>query len=188
VALEAAFQELSSELRKLRDTLVALRLTVVEDKPLAGEAALVDHFDDTILEVMGLLEESLKRARVAQKEVESAADFNAVRRALAACQERFHTIEQRFSSDLVSYDKLKDLADLGSARKREWIPWASTVRQGIEECRAPLDAISKAIAACWQEIAERVGMTSVSVQTTNIGQKIFTRSGDRAELVHEGIT
>jgi hypothetical protein len=188
VALEATFQALSSELRKLRDTLIALRLTVVEDKPLAGEAALVDHFEDTILDVMGLLEESLRRARVAQKAIESAADFNSVRRALAACQERFHAIEQRFSSDLLSYDKLKDLTGLGASRKGEWIPWAKSVRQGIEECRAPLDAANKALAACWQEIAERVGMTSVSVQTTNIGQKILARPVATGDLVSEGIT
>jgi len=65
VPLEATFHDLFAELRKLQDTLVAVRLTVVEDKPVKGEAALVDHLEDTILEIMGLLDESLKAARAA---------------------------------------------------------------------------------------------------------------------------
>ena len=65
MALEAIFRELFSELRKLKDTLVAVRLTVVEDKPVTGEAALVDHMEDTILDIMGSLDEALKAARSA---------------------------------------------------------------------------------------------------------------------------
>jgi hypothetical protein len=59
------------------------------------------------------------------------------------------------------------------------------VKQGIEQCREPLDLSTKALAGCWQEIAERVGSTSVSVQTTNIGQKIISRPEDRQEVVPE---
>jgi hypothetical protein len=188
VALEAIFRELFSELRKLKDTLVAVRLTVVEDKPVTGEAALVDHMEDTILDIMGSLEEALKAARSAQKAVGHATDLNGARRALTICQERFHQIERQFAADLISYEKLKDLASLGSARRGEWIPWATSVKQGIEQCRYPLDGVSKALAACWQEIAERVGLTSISVQATNIGQKIVSKVEDSAEFAHERAT
>ena len=193
MGLEATFRELSSELGKLRDTLRALRLTVVEDKPLQGEAALVDVFEDTILELMGWLEEALKSTRTAEKALQHSTDLNSARRALAACQRNIHQIERQFSEELVSYEKLKDLTGLGNARRGEWTPWANSVKQGIEQCREPLDGASRALAACWQEIAERVGLTSVSVQTTNIGQKIISKPQDvarrdRARLVHEGTT
>jgi hypothetical protein len=188
MALEATFRDLFTELRKLHDTLVALRLTVVEDKPVKGDAALVDRFEDTILDIMGSLDEALKAARAAQKGVGSNTDLNGVRRALTICQERFHRIEQQFAADLVSYEMLKDLASLGSERRGEWLPWSNSVKEGIEQCRQPLDGASKALAACWQEIAERVGMTSVSVQTTNIGQKIISKLEDGVERVHEGVT
>jgi hypothetical protein len=188
VPLETTFRELFTELRKLHDTLVAVRLTVVEDKPLKGEAALVDYLEDTILEMMGLLDESLKAARAAQKAVGNVMDLNAARRALTACHERFHRIEQQFAVELISYEKLKDLASLGSERRGEWLPWSNSVKEGIEQCRQPLDGASKALAACWQEIAERVGMTSVSVHATNIGQKIVPKLEDGAELMPEGVT
>ncbi len=188
MALEATFRELFSELRKLQDMLVAVRLTVVEDKPVRGEAALVDHMEDTILDIMGSLEEGLKSARSAHKAVEHPKDMEGARAALTVCQERFHRIERQFSMDLVSYEKMKDLVALGKERRGEWLPWANSVKDGIEQCRQPLDAANKALAACWQEIAERVGMTSVSVQTTNIGQKIVGKLEDSVEFAHQRTT
>jgi hypothetical protein len=187
VALEATFRELFSELKKLQDTLVALRLTVVEDKPRKGDAALVDHLEDSILDLMGLLDGCLKAARAAHKAVGHPLDLDGARRALTSCQEGFHQIERQFAAELVSYEKLKDLASLG-VRGGEWPPWANSVKQGIEQCRQPLDASSKALAACWQEIAERAGMTSVSVRTTNIGQKIVSKLEDGAETMAEQVT
>jgi hypothetical protein len=188
VALEATFRELSVQLRKLNDTLLALRLTVGEDKPVKGEAALVDHFEDTILDLMGVLDECLKAARVAQKAAGYPLDLDRARRALAKCQESFHRIEQQFSADLLSYEKLKDLASLGSERGGEWLPWAGSVKHGLEQCRQPLDGTSKALAACWQEIAERVGMTSISVQATNIGQKIVVKAPEAEEMARNEVT
>ena len=181
MALEATFRELSIQLRKLSDTLLALRLTVGEDKPLKGEAALVDSLEDAILDLMGLLDECLKAARAAQKAVGYPLDLDAARRALAKLQGSFHRIEQQFSADLVSYEKLTDLANLGNERRGEWIPWTGSVKHGLEQCRQPLDGASKALAACWQEIAERVGMTSISVQATNIGQKVVTQPSEVEE-------
>lgn len=184
--LEATFRELFTELRKLQDTLIAARLTL-GDKPVRGDAALVDYLDDSMLDMLGFLEDSLKAARTAQKAVANAPDLNAARRALTVCQERFHRVERQFAAELVSYEKLKDLASLGSERRGEWLHWSNSVKDGIEQCRQPLDSSSKALAACWQEIAERVGMTTVSVQATNIGQKIVSKLNDGAELVSEAV-
>jgi hypothetical protein len=135
-----------------------------------------------------LLDESLKAVRAAQKAVGTVTDLNAARRALTICQERFHRLGQQFALELVSYEKLKDLATLGTERRGEWLPWSNSVKEGIEQCRQPLEGADKALAACWQEIAERVGMTSVSVQATNIGQKIVSKLEDGAELMPEGVT
>jgi hypothetical protein len=185
VALEATFQELNEEFKKLQDNLLALRLTVSEDKPLRGEAALVDQFEDSILDAMGLLEECLKGSRDAKNAVGYPLNLDGARRALAVCQERFHQVQRRFSEELVSYEKLRDLATLSGKRGGPWLSWANTVKHGLEECRQPLDAASNALAACWQEIAERVGMTSVSVKTTTIGQKVVSQAGETPDLLRE---
>jgi hypothetical protein len=77
---------------------------------------------------------------------------------------------------------------LAGERRGEWPHWAGITKERIEECRAPLEAVSKALATCWQELAERVGMTSITVQATNIGQKIDKEALLSAEMMHEGIT
>jgi hypothetical protein len=188
VALEATFRELHSQLKQLQDNLLALRLTVAEDKPLKGEVALVDQFEDSIMDAMGLLEECLNASRSAQKAVGQPLDLDRARRALTTCQERFHRAERRFSDELVSYEKLRDLASVSETRGREWTSWASSVKHGLDECRQPLDAVSKALAACWQEIAERVGTTNISVQATNIGQQISADATEVRGLKKEGVT
>ena len=106
--IERTFQDLSTQLRKLHDTFLALRLTVVEDKPLKGDAALVDQLEDSILDQMGLLDEGRKAAEGALKAVGHPLDLSRARLALTICQERFHGIEQQFTADLVSYEKLKE--------------------------------------------------------------------------------
>jgi hypothetical protein len=79
-----------------------------------------------------------------------------------------------FLADLLSYEKLRELERLGRERKGEWLPWASGTKRGITDCRQPLEEVSLGMARCWQEIAEHAGATSISVRTTNIGQKVIS--------------
>ncbi|HEY3741815.1 MAG TPA: hypothetical protein VGL53_18320 [Bryobacteraceae bacterium] len=175
MALLSTFRELGVRLRRLQDTFVALRLTVVEDKPVKGDSALVDRLEDTILDLMGLLHECMGEARKAQRAVENQLGLEDMRRALSACQEQFHGMQLQFGRDLGSYENLNDLANLGAERRGEWKPWSGSVRDGVEQCRQPLDDISTGLSDCWQEIAERAGSTSISVHTT--GQQITVPTG-----------
>jgi len=186
VALEATFRSLSVCLHHLHDALNALQVTL-GDKPLDDESALADGVETVVLDLMGILHEARKAALKARKAVDHPADLDRARLALTTCQERFHRIEQQFASDLVSYEKLKELARLGNER-RVWLAWCATIKQGIEECRQPLAQTSTALASCWQELAEHAGATSVSVRTTNIGQRIVARPLDASGLGYERIT
>jgi hypothetical protein len=182
LALEATFRELHNQLKKLQDSLLALRLTVAEDKPLKGDVVLVDQLENSIMDAMGLLDECLNTARAAQKVVDHTVDLDRARRGLTICQQRFHCAERKFSEELVSYEKLRDLARVSETRGREWGCWAGSVKHGLEQCREPMNAVSKALAACWQEIAERVGMTNISVQATGIGQQIRPAVSEPVDL------
>lgn len=186
MALEATFRELSVGLHHLHDALNALQLTI-GDQPAEDESALADGLETAALDMMGILHEARKAALNAQKAVNHPVDLDRARRALTICQKRFHRIEQLFASDLVSYEKLKELARLGNER-RAWLPWSNTVKQGIEACRQPLDQISKALSACWQELAERLGMLNISVQATNVGQQISVPRADATDSETKGVT
>jgi hypothetical protein len=187
VALEATFRDLQMTLHKLHDALNTLEVGL-GDKPLHDEAALTDDLENLVLDAMGVLQEARKAALNARTAVGPPVDLDRAWRALTICQECFHSIEKRFSEDLVSYEKLRELARLGSERGGEWLPWAGSVKQSIEECRRPLEEVSRTVARCWQEIAEHTGATSISVRTTNIGQRIVAKPSEARDVGYERIT
>lgn len=175
MALASAFHEFCTELARLYDSVMMLRLTVVEDKPVTSEAALADVFGDEIEDVLGLLEECRAVLTRANPAVREGSDLRLAQTALRQCQERMHKIEIQFSTNLVSYDKLKDLAHLGKHRGGEWLAWAGSVKRGLEESREALTRASNALSGCWQEMAERAAVGTVSLISTNIGPRIATR-------------
>lgn len=172
MALEKTFRDLSRQLRMLRDRLDELRVTVVEDRPRKNDAALVDDLEYAVEDVLGWLNEAVENSAKAERAVAHPVDLEQARQSLSHCQELFHRVDQAFSANLVSYERMKDLAGFAGERRGEWPAWVSSVKQGIEQCPPPLEHSRKALAECWQEIAEKAGTTSISVRTTNIGQKI----------------
>lgn len=185
MALEATFRTLTVQIRKLCDTLSAVLLTV-GDKPTDRGAALVDGLENTLLDMLGLAEHARQAARLADKAVSSRMDMDRARRALARCHENFHQVEQQFLNQLVSYEKLKDLAGLGRERGGEWKSWAGSMKDAIEQARHPIEESSKALAACWQELVEHSGTTSISV--TNTGQRIVAQDSLAKEAVRDRMT
>lgn len=186
MTLEATFRQLSVSLHKLHDALNALHVTV-GDKPPQDETALADAIEDASLDMMAALHEVRKFALHAQKAVAYPTNLEAVRHALTQCQEQFHRIEQQYASDLVSYEKLKELDRLASER-RAWLPWANSIRKGIDECRPFLVEANTALSTCWQELAERLGALSISVKATNVGQQITVAKPGVEDLEIEGVT
>jgi hypothetical protein len=154
VALGATFRGLSVCLHHLHDALNALLVTL-GDKTPADDSALADGIETVVLDMMGTLHEARTAAVNARKAVGHPVHLDRARRALTTCQERFHRIEQQFASDLTSPDRLKELERLGDER-RAWLPWSSAVKQGIQQCRQPLEQAGGALASCWQELTERL--------------------------------
>jgi hypothetical protein len=180
--LEKTFRDHTTGLRKLRDRVQELRMTVVEDPPRHRSAAIVESYEYAVEDLLGWVNEALEAAMEAEVSVGEQVDLGAARWSLAVCQDTFHRIERVFSTNLVSYEKMKDLSSFGNERRGEWSAWTATVKLGIDHCREPLDDSRNALAACWQELAERAGGTTVSVRTTNIGQQITTPMEAIADL------
>ena len=106
-------------------------------------------------------------------------DFDLARQELARCQESYHRLVRRFSCELVSYERMAELKALAREYGGEWRSWAMGVRDVIGQCRAPMDDVMEALFLCWQELAERGGGVSVSVQTTKIGRQRFSVKGKK---------
>jgi hypothetical protein len=171
VAIEKAFRELAVRLRRLRDAFEALQLTAREDTPREGSVVLVDSLADAVDDCMGWIEEGLALAEDAAKIVAARQDLVAARLPLAGCQERFHLAQQRFLSDLVSYERLRELTAFGRRRKGEWQAWVKSMRQGAEQCRQPFDEVSRELLSCWQEIADRAAAPPIAVLAAGVGRQ-----------------
>lgn len=181
MALEATFRDLLVGLQKLHDSVNALQVTA-GDKPVKDASALADGFEEEILEMMGSLHECRKAASNARRAVNHPLDLDRARRTLTVSQDSFQRIERQFASNLVSYEKQRQLARLAGERPGEWRGWATSIKHGIDECRPAMEFVSSALARCWQEIAEHAGATSVSVRTTSIGQKIVMPTAERQRV------
>jgi hypothetical protein len=170
VALEAVFADLISQLRSLQDLLDGLSLTTGVDRSKAEEPLLVDNLNDMVIDFQGQLKKLMTEAARAEKAVAPSLDLIRARRHLAASQSMFHDLQEAMSQDLLSYDRLTELMELGRESGPQWLKWTNTARLGLDTLRPQLQAVIRAYFRCWQEIAERGSVNSVSVRAT--GQRI----------------
>jgi hypothetical protein len=187
MALETTFRELFKQLKKLKETLDALRCLLPDD-PLNTEVALVQHLRESADSVSGWLNDCLEQSQTGREALGQPADLNRSRKALTLCQASFDEAERTFSTELLSYDKLRQIVVLGARRKGVWLIWSQNVKRDLDTCRYEIDLTRKALTACWQELAEHAGTTNISVQATNVGQQITTRRSELGEMEIKGVT
>jgi hypothetical protein len=169
MALEASFSELIQKVRAARDALHELSVCF-NFKPTKGASYLVDQFGDILVELLAASDEALVSAHEALRTIGPPTDLDAARRALARCQALVQRVELGFSTELASYQRIVELRGFARRRRGEWLGWIAGLRADLDKCDAPLRRAREALFSCWQEIAERVGTTCVTLQATNIGQ------------------
>lgn len=205
MAVEAAFHALEERLRTLRSAFRALRVIAVEDRPQGGDSALLDAMEDAVEDILGWTREALGAAARGCAAITSFMDVDQARRALTAAQELLDRIGQRLTYDLLSYERLTELATLGEERGGEWVGWAETMNGTLDGCRKPLYDTGQAVLLCWQELTEKLMMVPISVNAVNVrepfggpGRVHPARTGarqapqqgegDRVSGTHEGVT
>lgn len=172
MAMEQAFGALRHHLRRLQEALEALGTTVDEDRPTRDDVVVASRLSDDLLAVRGLLEDVLAAAADAHQAVAYPLDGDRARRALTTCQQQFQHFANAFSSDLAGWDRLDDLTSVGRERGRAWLDWVTVVKQGLEQSRMLSAEVGNGLFLCWQELAERIATTSVSIRNTSIGQQV----------------
>ncbi|HYG79360.1 MAG TPA: hypothetical protein VD861_03175 [Pyrinomonadaceae bacterium] len=190
MSLRTEFQGLNAQLESLHEALSGLR-TAIDDRPPQGASVmLLDSLGDAVEDTLGWLEEALGLvAPLAEEPAEKGGagfDVGRARQAIVFAQEQFNRITGRFMFDLTSYENVSQLMQLGRERRGEWQAWAAAVKADLERCQQHLYDTGQALFRCWLEIAERVGMTSVSVQATTIGQQITVPQNQEQQA--EGMT
>lgn len=169
MGLEQVFSAPCEALRKLKEEVEALRVMVVEDKPLKDELMLVDELGNTVEDLCGWVNESFEFAMLACQAVAPRFTPERAYRTLSNCHERFQQVLGRFALELMMYERLDDLLRLGRERSGEWQAWTDGVRGALDTCQPQLLEINQLLFRCWQELAERIDLGAMQVQANNIG-------------------
>jgi hypothetical protein len=162
------YENLLTAIRSAFARFQELRLTVVEDTPAGDGAILVERSGDRIDDIVGWLAESADAVAEAIFKRETAQERDCLRNALAFSDTQAIKVSAAFSRDLVSYSAIRELRRLGKKRGPEWALWAYSVEQALDGCRAPVEAVQRALVAAWKELAREVG-AGVVVTNTNVG-------------------
>jgi hypothetical protein len=186
VALEATFRELSASLSRLGTVLDDLQVNL-GDTPPGASSSLADRVETGVTDLVEKSHLAARAALLAQKALDQPAEMDRVRRGLATCQQRLEESIAKLDTEQLAPENLRDLARLAKERP-EWQPWAQAARQGMEQCRSHLEGTSRALLACWPELAERLGKMNISVRATNVGQQITVPRGVERDLETEGVT
>jgi hypothetical protein len=61
------------------------------------------------------------------------------------------------------------------------------VKQALEQSCELVEEVRSAVFLCWQELAERIANTTVSLQNTSIGQQISVADPNDKAAAKEGV-
>jgi hypothetical protein len=181
MSLETTLASLRAAIARLQESLSALRVTVIEDRPARGSVVLVDQLDTIITDMSSELEEADAHIVQALQSAQPNGPLEVVQSVLRDVNHLFNRFAASYSGDLASHHRLAELLEMGHERRRGWLEWSREVKTGIERCGPPMGNVAAAMVECWSELAERLARNSVSVQATNIGQQITVRD-DQLEI------
>lgn len=174
--LEEAIVRLEDQLGTLATTLVALRVSLVEDRPVRPKGpglALFDQLELAVDDTEGMVEEARQAAAVARNCVAvDSPERPRLQRALSVCQNRLQKIQRRQAAELASPERIRELRRVGEGRRGEWLGWTLSVSDALEGCGTQILDAAEGLAEVWMMLAERGAGTSVSVQTSAVGQKV----------------
>jgi hypothetical protein len=196
VALESAFRELARKIFEVGEALSGLRSHLIEDAHLIDKRSLTAQMGDAAQACIGWQFEALTAAGEAKLAAGYPLDLEKARRALVVCQEKFDQARASFEAHLASDERLDNLAELkefkakypNEAEAKQWGKWVTSVLSGLKCCRTALQEAQVALTRCWQELAEKIGLSSVSVQTRVVGQEIHKMNVMAEEWNPEGGT
>jgi hypothetical protein len=178
MTLETALKDVGAKWELLHDRLTEDLLWSITQTMPGEQHALATHYVDAATDLIGEVNTALSDVRAA---ISEGANLGQTAQALARSQERFIRVNEQYSDRMASHTSLRRLRRFGRERKSGWQEWTVQVIKALDRCREPLHDLSRSLLRCLQEVTERVGLASVSVQATNIGQQI-TVAKDQVEL------
>jgi hypothetical protein len=166
MTLENASLELLNSLKVLRESTADLLRLITEDRPY--EHSLAYRFEHGTSEILGRLDAALNAA-IGLQQIALQYDHGWAFETLGACHAEFNLVDEKFHTELKSFDWLQDLHALGNEHPDEWMGWASSIKATLDQCS--FSAVHDALLKCWQSLLVSSGAMSTQ-QIKHIRQQI----------------
>src|SRR5581483_956308 len=149
MALEPTFRALVLKMDALQEELGELRRAIAESKPSDLDLNLVDQMEDGVEIVLGWQSEVFAAAVEAQRAVGYPINLDRTRRALAVCHERFNQLVRDLPNTIMPYERNEALMQLVREHGGDWLDWAQTVVQVLQNCEQRRYEASTALLHGW---------------------------------------
>ncbi|WP_344096608.1 hypothetical protein [Microbacterium deminutum] len=135
----------------LREVVSELALTAVEDRPPAGEIAVVDHLGEQVAALQASVDDAADQLRRVTDVRQLPVRLPKIDAAVAASTTRYWR-------DLRSYESMAELVDTARSRSIEWRAWQHSVQRSQLDCEPAVEAACASVRAAWREIAGEVSV------------------------------
>jgi hypothetical protein len=156
MSMESTFEDLWTRVHELRDAVVAMQLTVVEDRPRDSDVVPVQALGNAVGDLLGAVQEALEAASDGLGAVRTRGDPRAVRGALLQAQAATNTAGRLLAEEVGDRARLGDLDALAGSRRRAWGPWMAGVTEAIDRCGPPLWDVQQGLQNCWSELTDHL--------------------------------
>jgi hypothetical protein len=169
MTMRAALDELMRGWRELDRAITEDALWSATHMQVVKNHSFARRYVDRITELEGKVASALKSCEKCRRRRTTAADAC---RTFAVCQQHYNSLIARYVGQFMQFEAVQRLRRFGRQGHGNWRPWADNVEKALIRLRTPLLALGRALTKCWQEVADRVGESTVSVRAMNVGQEV----------------
>ena len=156
MSLLTQVRALEDRLRSLDEAASALQTTLCEDRPLGEPPALVDAFENAVLDLLSDCQEALQCLRLTVSWLDAGVAIRDVRDELVKVHTLMARLEEHYWSRLASYKPLAQLLTMGGERGPQWRGWSRVVEAAIGDCGVGIAGAERVLINCWSELCERL--------------------------------
>lgn len=172
-AAQPALAGLRSHLHEVREALLALRLTAVEDRPAEGDTLaaerLADELEAACAETLAAVDALDRLREPSQSRVEMLADVH----------RHLQTAANLYWLAFVPRRRQRELNRVARTGGEQWAAWAQALWSAAENVTAALAGALEALPDAWLTVA--CPSPAVHVHTTAVGQQLLAATSPQTK-------
>lgn len=151
MSLTTALDDMRRANADLSRAIAELAMTVLEDRPIASEVAVVDNLGEIVSELQASVVE-------AQGALDRVTDVRQLPVRLPQIDQVVTAYTARYWRDLRAHAPLAELRATARGRGVEWRTWQRSVEQSQLRCEPYIDQATESVRCAWREVGELLSL------------------------------